>query len=173
MYFESQINYTSIAVDIQRSNRIVLLLRSSAQILSIYLSIYLYKQSKCDTWAFKIPSLTLVSSGLCGRILGRRICQPGFDPRSDNPTCPVTQKNCDTTKVSVCRWLYIYIYIYGACDKFFSGNYIRVKSGWLTHIHNTKLGFTYSPCKLTCYSRLFFLSKMLGKPLLFNKLYLI
>ena len=34
----------------------------------------------------------------------------GFDPSSKHPTCLATLKSCDTTKQSVCGWLYIYIY---------------------------------------------------------------
>ena len=40
----------------------------------------------------------------------------GFDLNFKRPTCLVTLKSWDTTKQSVCGWLYIYIYIYNYYD---------------------------------------------------------
>ena len=63
--------------------------------------IYIYN-IKTDTYAFKIPSLTLVSSWKRGRIYSWQISQSGFDLSFENLACPATQKIWDTTKQSVC-----------------------------------------------------------------------
>ena len=53
-----------------------------------------------------------MSSWLNGTILDWRFSQPGFDISFWNLAGLLSLKSCDTTKQSVCGWLYIYIYIY-------------------------------------------------------------
>ena len=48
----------------------------------------------------------------------------GFDPSFNRPTCPATLKSSNTTKHSVCRWQYIYIY--SLCVWLFLGCYILI-----------------------------------------------
>ena len=70
------------------------------------------KQNQSDTYALKSLHLRKVCSWLCCRISSWCKSQPGFDASYEHLTCLTTLRNCDTTKQSVCTWLYIYIYIY-------------------------------------------------------------
>ena len=49
-----------------------------------------------------------MSPGVSGK---PNVSYAGFDPSFKRPICLATLKSCDTTKQSVCGWLYIYIYI--------------------------------------------------------------
>ena len=87
----------------------------------------------CDTnptsserYAFKIPSLTLVSSWLCSRMYSWHMSQPSFNLGFENLACLATLKSNGTNKTIcwlvgfygistlkqfVCGSLYIYIYL--------------------------------------------------------------
>ena len=69
---------------------------------------YICKQNKNDTYGFKSHRLRWVSLWLCGRIAGWRMSQLVFNSKFENLACLATLKSCDTTKQTVCVWLYIY-----------------------------------------------------------------
>ena len=79
--------------------------------LSVAVKRIYVNKNKCDTQAFKFPSLMLVSLWLSGRIFDWRFSQPGFDPSFGDLACLATLKSSERTK-KVCLWMTIYIYIY-------------------------------------------------------------